>query len=63
MAAAKKSPAKKVAKGAKVVDPKGKPGTVVGTAGMIAKVRHTDGSTDTHPMGALKKSAAKKKGK
>lgn len=58
--AAKKSPAKKVAKGAKVTDPKGKSGTVVGTAGMIAKVRHKDGTTDTHPIGALKKSAAKK---
>jgi hypothetical protein len=50
----------KVAKGAKVTDPKGKSGTVVGTAGMIARVRHADGSTDTHPIGALKKAHTKK---
>jgi hypothetical protein len=27
---------------------------------MIARVRHADGSTDTHPIGALKKAPAKK---
>lgn len=58
--AQKKAAAPKPAKGAKVVDPKGKTGTVVGTKGMIAKVRHADGSTDTHPVGALKKAAPRK---
>ena len=61
--AQKKAAPAKVGKGAKVTDPKGKPGTVVSTAGMIAKVRHKDGTTDTHPIGALKKAAAKPKGK
>jgi hypothetical protein len=48
------------AKGAKVIDPKGKAGTVTKVAGGIAKVRHTDGSTDTHPVGALKKTKTPK---
>jgi len=57
---AKKGAAPKAAKGAAVVDPKGKAGTVTSVTGGIAKVRHADGSTDTHPVGALKKSKTAK---
>jgi hypothetical protein len=57
---AKKAAAPMPGKGAKIVDPKGKAGTVTAVAGQIAKVRHADGSTDTHPVGALKKAAAAK---
>jgi hypothetical protein len=58
-AAAKKVPAKKtavpanIAKGARVKDPKGKTGVVTSVTGQIAKVKHDDGTTDTHPLGAL----------
>lgn len=57
---AKKAAAPKAAKGAAVVDSKGNAGTVTKVTGGIAKVRHADGSTDTHPVGALKKSKTPK---
>jgi hypothetical protein len=66
--AAKKTAARKatsgvpagVAKGARVRDPKGKTGTVTSVTGQIAKVRHDDGTTDTHPIGALAPAARQK---
>jgi hypothetical protein len=60
---AQKKAAPAAAKGAKVIDPKGKSGTVTAVMGGMVKVKHTDGSTDVHPKGAVKKAAAPKKPK
>lgn len=52
-----------VAPGSKIVDPKGKKGTVSKVAKGKVVVKHADGTTDTHPVGSVKKAAASKRKK
>lgn len=53
--AAKKIAATGPAKTDRIIDPAGKPGTVLSVAGGMVKVKHDDGSTDIHPIGSVRK--------
>lgn len=52
-----------IGKGTRVVDPKGKKGTVTKVAGGKVTVKHDDGTVDKHPVMRVKKTVAPKAAK